>query len=51
MITKYVCEEHIDDAMDDLINEFETFPLIEKDNSQQCSYCTKISIYKVEVTE
>ena len=27
---KYVCEEHIDDIMDDLINEYETFPIMEE---------------------
>lgn len=48
---KYVCEEHIDDIMDDLINEYETFPIIEKCEDKQCEYCSKKSQYEAKIIE
>ena len=47
---KYACEEHLDEAMDDLINEFETFPIMEKCTDKQCSYCEKKSEYEIKAT-
>lgn len=47
---KYACDEHIEDAMDDVINESETFPLIEKVYGSKCSYCDKKSTYEVKLT-
>lgn len=45
---KYVCEEHLDEAMDDLINEYETFPLMERCTDKQCEICGKKSEYEVK---
>lgn len=47
---KYACEEHLDEAMDDIINEKETFPVIEKCNEGQCSYCTNKSEYVIKAS-
>lgn len=48
---KYVCEEHIDDIMDDLINEYETFPIMEECGDKQCEYCKNRSKYLVKITD
>ena len=37
----YACKVHIDDAMDDLINYEETFPIMEKAKDMKCSYCSE----------
>lgn len=49
MKTKYACEEHIDEAMDDIINENETFPVINEVSNKQCSYCEKQCKYEVKM--
>ena len=47
-MVKYACEEHIDELMDEIINEYETFPVMEKEESdKKCSYCSNVSVYKV----
>lgn len=48
MKTIYACQEHIDEAMDDLVDEFETFPVINECKSETCNYCSNKSNYKVE---
>lgn len=47
MENKYACEEHIDEAMDEVINEEETFPVINEVTGKQCNYCNKESKYEV----
>lgn len=46
----YACEEHIDEAMDEIINEKETFPVISEANKKNCSYCNKEAKYEVKIT-
>lgn len=48
----YCCEEHVELAMDVIINEKETYPILEKCNtihnlSTTCEYCEKPSVYIV----
>lgn len=50
MIFKYACEEHMDEAMDDIINEQETFPIINKTKGFKCSYCDKECSYEIKIT-
>ena len=47
---KYACEEHMDEVMDDFINEYETFPIIEEHQGEKCTYCDKKSKYEVKIT-
>lgn len=48
----YCCEEHVELAVDVIIDEKETFPILEEVNSihnlsTTCEYCEKPSIYIV----
>ncbi len=48
----YCCEEHVELAIDIMIDERETFPILEKVNtihnlSTPCEYCSKPAIYIV----
>ncbi|MDZ5471682.1 CxxH/CxxC protein [Bacillus sp. 31A1R] len=47
----YCCEEHVDLAIDTIVDEFETFPELskveEKDLSTGCEYCRNAAIYVV----
>lgn len=45
----YACEEHIDEAMDEVINEKETFPVINESKGDKCSYCNKEAKYEVKI--
>mgnify|MGYP002556362749 FL=1 len=45
----YACEEHIDEAMDEIINEKETFPVINEMTEKKCDYCDKKSKYEVKM--
>lgn len=49
MEIKYACEEHIDEAMDEVINEKETFPIISEVKDKKCDYCSKKSCYEVKM--
>ena len=44
----YACEDHIDEAMDEVIDGKETFPVINKTTKN--SYCEKEAQYQVEMT-
>ncbi|MGL5245625.1 MAG: CxxH/CxxC protein [Sarcina sp.] len=46
---KYACEEHIDIAIDDLIYDTESFPIMEMAESHKCEYCDKIAKYGLKV--
>ena len=35
----YACEDHIDEAMDEVIDGKETFPVINKTTKNKCIYC------------
>lgn len=48
---KYCCEEHLDIGFDDFIEEFETFPVLREINSGNCSYCSSIAKYALELSE
>lgn len=51
----YCCEEHVDIALDNIVDQFETAPKLTKvsevpgvDNREQtCGYCEKPAIYIV----
>lgn len=49
MKVKYTCEEHLDEAMDEIINENETFPVIGEKTNEKCSFCGKESKYEVKM--
>ncbi|MGG1675882.1 CxxH/CxxC protein [Neobacillus sp. NRS-1170] len=47
----YCCEEHVDIALDTVVDETETFPVLSKmdvDNlSTTCEYCQNTAVYIV----
>lgn len=47
----YCCEEHVSEAMDTILEEYETYPILNKlgvDNlSTTCEYCRKQAVYIV----
>ncbi|MBB6454454.1 CxxH/CxxC protein (TIGR04129 family) [Salirhabdus euzebyi] len=49
---QYVCEKHVDIAMEKVIDEYETAPIVEKSTeneklSTNCEYCGGESAYMV----
>lgn len=45
--TILACEEHIDKAIDDFINKFETFPNMDNYSEGKCDYCSQPVRYKL----
>lgn len=43
----YACQEHVEMALDDFVDENEIFPNLDKDDNGKCHYCDKLSVYKV----
>ncbi|TYS45618.1 CxxH/CxxC protein [Bacillus infantis] len=47
----YCCEEHIDIAIDTVVDEYETFPVMNKIEDSQlsttCEYCRNKAVYMV----
>lgn len=47
----YCCEEHVDFALDDIVDKYQTFPILTKisvDNlSTTCEYCQNLATYMV----
>jgi len=43
----YACKEHIDMALDDFVDEYEVFPVLEKCEQKKCSYCDQVAEYMV----
>lgn len=47
----YCCEEHVEIAIDTIVDEYETFPLLSKvdseDLSTTCEYCRNSAVYVV----
>jgi CxxH/CxxC protein (TIGR04129 family) len=47
----YSCEEHVEIALDEVVDEYETFPVFTKidvDNSaSSCEYCQNPAVYIV----
>ncbi|KAB2330835.1 CxxH/CxxC protein [Cytobacillus depressus] len=48
----YSCEEHIDIAIDTIVDEHETFPLLSKISEEEklsttCEYCRNQAVYLV----
>lgn len=46
----YCCEEHVEIALDTIVDEFETFPVLLKlteELSTTCEYCQKPAVYFV----
>lgn len=48
MMVKYACEEHMDEAMDEIINDGETFPVINSAEGIKCTYCEKECKYEIK---
>jgi len=48
----YSCAEHVDIAIDSIVNEYETFPILEQISDEEklstaCEYCKNNAIYMV----
>ena len=43
----YCCNEDYDMGIDDFILEYETFPIIEKDENHNCQYCKEKSLSRL----
>lgn len=47
----YACEEHVDLAIDTIVDEFETFPMLSKVEGEElstaCEYCQNTAVYVV----
>lgn len=47
----YSCEEHVEIALDEVVDEYETYPVLSKvdvDNlSATCEYCQNAAVYVV----
>lgn len=51
----YCCEEHVELAIDIIVDEHETFPVLTKVNEEEklstsCEYCRNIAVYIVANT-
>lgn len=44
----YACEDHIDLAMDEFINDNETFPELIDNTTEKCSFCDNNSKYEIK---
>jgi CxxH/CxxC protein (TIGR04129 family) len=49
---EFACEEHIELAMDIVVDEYEAAPIIEKVREEEqlsttCSYCEKPAVYTI----
>jgi len=49
--TIYACEEHVDMAIDDYVNEFEEAPEVSKEAFKQCRYCQLRAAYVIKSPE
>ncbi|MGE5628149.1 MAG: CxxH/CxxC protein [Solirubrobacterales bacterium] len=47
----YSCVEHIDQAIDDFLVKYETFPILLETKEICCSYCSKNAIYVLEISD
>ena len=45
----YACEEHMDEAMDEVIDGKETYPVINEITGYKCTYCEKEAKYEVKM--
>ena len=47
----YSCEEHVEIALDDIVDKYQTYPVLSQiavDNpSTSCEYCEKQAVYMV----
>ncbi|RFU62482.1 CxxH/CxxC protein [Peribacillus glennii] len=48
----YCCQEHVELALDTVVDEHETYPLLneipkEKQLSTSCEYCRNVAVYMV----
>jgi CxxH/CxxC protein (TIGR04129 family) len=46
----YCCEEHLDRGFDDLLAEFETYPIMKECDKEVCRYCLDKAKYVLEVS-
>ena len=42
------CKEHVDIAMDEIINGSERFPIMEVAKDGSCAYCDKLAEYVIK---
>lgn len=50
-INTFACKDHIDMAMDEIINETESFPIIENVKEEKCDYCNNMAEYIVKIAQ
>ncbi|MGG7179239.1 CxxH/CxxC protein [Clostridium paraputrificum] len=43
----YACSEHVDEGIDEYVNEKETFPILSECTSGRCFSCDNNSNYKI----
>ncbi|QIZ05916.1 CxxH/CxxC protein [Priestia megaterium] len=47
----YCCEEHVDIALDDIVDQYQTYPVLSQipvdKSSTGCEYCEKQAVYMV----
>ena len=43
----FACEEHVEIAIDEVLNESENAPKVEKVQGEKCSFCDREATYKV----
>lgn len=46
---RYACMNHVDEAMDDIVDELEVAPQLEKvtESSETCFLCDEKAVYKI----
>lgn len=44
----YACKEHIEMAIDDIVNKVEVAPQITKTENKKCSYCNEQAEYEIK---
>ena len=49
--TIYACEEHVDMAIDDYVNEFAEAPEVLKEEINKCHYCQLKAVYVIKSPE
>lgn len=45
----FCCMDHSDIAIDDFVNEYETFPIMETSGTAKCDYCMNAAEYVLKL--
>lgn len=46
--SSFACEDHVNIAIDEFINEYEEFPILEQNTEVKCKFCDRNSIYVIK---